>query len=105
MQLSPRDPQVPSWEEVGNKELLELKMEIYAAQIDRMYQGIGQILEKLEATGEADNTLILFLADNGGCAEGGLYGHDYRNNGSFPGGVGSYQSYVRGWVHDRNRSE
>src|SRR3546814_18501696 len=41
MQLSPRDPQVPSWEEVGTKEQLELKLEIYAAQIDRMYKGIG----------------------------------------------------------------
>src|SRR3546814_19838652 len=77
-------------------------MEIYAAQIDRMDQGIGQILEKLEETGEADNTLILFLADNGGCAEGGLYGHDYRNNGTLPGGVESYQSYGRGWANASN---
>src|SRR3546814_17527210 len=82
MQLSPRDPQVPSWEEVGNKELLELKMEIYAAQIDRMDQGIGQILAKLEETGEADNTLILFLAEKGGRAAGGLQGNDCRNKGT-----------------------
>ena len=44
-------------------------MEVYAAQIDRMDQGIGRILAALEETGQLDNTLILFLADNGGCAE------------------------------------
>lgn len=44
-------------------------MEVYAAQIDRMDQGIGRILEALEATGQTDNTMIVFLSDNGGCAE------------------------------------
>jgi arylsulfatase len=44
-------------------------MAVYAAQIDRMDQGIGRILAALEASGELDNTLIMFLADNGGCAE------------------------------------
>jgi arylsulfatase len=44
-------------------------MEVYAAQIDRMDQGIGRILTALEETGEIDNTLIIFLSDNGACAE------------------------------------
>jgi len=44
-------------------------MEVYAAQIDRMDQGIAQVIATLEETGQLDNTLILFLADNGGCAE------------------------------------
>ncbi len=44
-------------------------MEVYAAQIDRMDQGIGRILEALEETGQIDNTLIIFLSDNGACAE------------------------------------
>ena len=44
-------------------------MEVYAAQIDRMDQGIGRILAALEETGQLDNTLIIFLSDNGGCAE------------------------------------
>ena len=44
-------------------------MEVYAAQIDRMDQGIGRILAALEETGQMDNTLIIFLSDNGACAE------------------------------------
>ena len=44
-------------------------MEVYAAQIDRMDQGIGRIVAALEETGQLDNTLIIFLADNGACAE------------------------------------
>ena len=44
-------------------------MEVYAAQIDRMDQGIGRIIDALEETGQLEETLILFLADNGGCAE------------------------------------
>jgi arylsulfatase len=44
-------------------------MEVFAAQIDRMDQGIGRIVEALEKTNQLDHTLILFLQDNGGCAE------------------------------------
>src|SRR3546814_17623596 len=44
-------------------------MEVYAAQIDRMDQGIGRILAALEETGQLDNTLVIFLSDNGACAE------------------------------------
>jgi arylsulfatase A-like enzyme len=44
-------------------------MEVYAAMIDRMDQGIGRIVKELERTGRLENTLIFFLQDNGGCAE------------------------------------
>ena len=44
-------------------------MEVYAAMIDRMDQGVGKIVAELKRTGQFDNTLILFLQDNGGCAE------------------------------------
>lgn len=50
-------------------------MEVYAAMVDSMDQGIGRIVRELEATGHLDNTLILYLQDNGGCAEG--YGRVY----------------------------
>ncbi|QDT03659.1 Arylsulfatase [Rubripirellula lacrimiformis] len=53
-------------------------MEVYAAMIDSMDQGVGRIVDALKGTGQFDNTLICFLQDNGGCAEG--YGR---------GGVGS----------------
>jgi arylsulfatase len=67
--LSERDPQVPAWEDADHKEWRLRAMEVYAAQIDRMDQGIGRIIDALERSGQLDNTLILFLADNGGCAE------------------------------------
>ena len=67
--LTDRDPTQPSWDEVDHKDWHTRRMEVYAAQIDRMDQGIGRILAALEDTGQLDNTLIFFLADNGGCAE------------------------------------
>ncbi len=44
-------------------------MEVYAAMIDSMDQGIGRIVEALKSTGQFENTVICFLQDNGGCAE------------------------------------
>ena len=63
------DPKVGPWEGIDNQELWELRFSVYAAMIDSMDQNIGRLLKALEATGEADNTLVLFLADNGGCSE------------------------------------
>ena len=68
-QLSPRDPTQPPWEDAAHKAWLARCMEVYAAQIDRMDQGIGRILAALEKSGELDNTIVIFLADNGACAE------------------------------------
>lgn len=67
--LSPRDPDAPAWADVYDKDTEDLKMAVFAAQVDRMDRGIGRIVEKVRASGIADNTLILFLSDNGGCAE------------------------------------
>ena len=62
-------PQPWEWGRV-KEEQWEIKcMEVYAAMIDEMDQGIGQIIETLEKNQKLDNTLILFLQDNGGCAE------------------------------------
>jgi arylsulfatase len=44
-------------------------MAVYAAQISAMDRGIGQIMDACERQGILDNTLIIFLSDNGGCAE------------------------------------
>jgi arylsulfatase len=67
--LSDRDPTQPAWMDARHKEWLLRCMEVYAAQIDRMDQGIGRILASLEETGRLDNTLVIFLSDNGACAE------------------------------------
>lgn len=44
-------------------------MEVYAAMIDRMDQNIGRFVAELSRRKQLDNTLILFLQDNGGCQE------------------------------------
>lgn len=44
-------------------------MEVYAAMLDCMDQGIGRLVDALKASGQFENTLILYLQDNGGCAE------------------------------------
>lgn len=68
-ELSPRDPNVPAWEEEPLKAWNIRCMEVYAAMVDVMDQGIGRILDALKETGRFDQTLFLFLQDNGGCAE------------------------------------
>ena len=100
--MTPRDPQTWPWAEEKNKESMDFKMAIYAAQIDRMDQGIGQVVAALENAGCLDNTLIFFLSDNGGCAEGGPVGFDRRKNGLPPGGVDSYMSYGLSWANASN---
>ena len=67
--LSGRDPTQPAWTQAEHKAWLLRCMEVYAAQVDRMDQGIGRILESLRRTGQLDNTVVIFLADNGACAE------------------------------------
>ncbi len=67
--LTARDPRVPAWTDAKDKDWEARRMAVYAAMIDRMDQGIGKILSELEASGKADNTLIVFMSDNGGNAE------------------------------------
>ncbi len=62
-------PQAGNWSEVTNQAWEARCMEVYAAMIDCLDQGIGRIVAALEKNGQLDNTLILFLQDNGGCAE------------------------------------
>ena len=51
------------------KKFQAAKMEIHAAMVDRMDQEIGRVIERLKIAGELDNTLIMFLSDNGASAE------------------------------------
>jgi len=67
--ISPRDDLAPPWEEVGPKVWEELRMAVYAAQVSAMDRGIGQLIQELRTQGQWQDTLILFLSDNGGCAE------------------------------------
>ena len=60
---------VTAWDTLQNKAWHARNMEVYAAMITRMDKGIGKIVDKLKEKGMLENTLILFLQDNGGCAE------------------------------------
>jgi arylsulfatase A-like enzyme len=62
-------PQAADWDKVEDKAWEARCMEVYAAMIDRMDQGVGKIVDTLRQNGQFDNTLILFLQDNGACAE------------------------------------
>jgi arylsulfatase A-like enzyme len=67
--LSERDPSQPAWADVSDKAWQARRMEVYAAQIDRLDQGVGRIVHTLRQIGVLDNTLIVFLSDNGASDE------------------------------------
>lgn len=98
--LTPRDQAVRAWEEVpeAKRDEWDLRMAVYAAQIDRMDQGIGKVLAQIEALGQKENTLVLFLADNGGCAEV----IDRGEPGKPAGDKDSFLSYGVGWANASN---
>ncbi|MFN4258282.1 MAG: arylsulfatase [Gemmataceae bacterium] len=96
--LTPRDPQAPAWDKVKDAEMRDLKMAVYAAQIDNMDQNIGRIQAKLKELNIENNTLILFLADNGGCAEEINRGKP----GVPPGPADSFLSYGLPWANASN---
>jgi arylsulfatase len=98
--LSPRERTSPDWGGLSDadKQAWDLRMAVYAAQIDRMDQGIGRVLKKLDDIGATDNTLVVFLADNGGC-------HEAINRGTPgvpPGLADSFLSYGIHWANASN---
>jgi arylsulfatase len=122
--MSPRDRGVPAWSEAPHRDWQRRAMAVYAAMIDRMDQGIGRVIEALEDTGRLDRTIIFFLADNGGCAEGGTaFGKEGRTSGlscamkvtrdgrlvhfghyeqHMPGPADTYQEYGKPWANASN---
>jgi arylsulfatase A-like enzyme len=62
-------PQAREWDKEERREWQIARMEVYAAMLDSMDQGIGQIVETLREQGQLENTLVLYMQDNGACAE------------------------------------
>lgn len=56
------------WTQVPDHDGWDLKMAVYAAMVDRMDRDIGRVLDTLRELGKLDNTLVIFLSDNGGSA-------------------------------------
>ncbi|MDA0790579.1 MAG: arylsulfatase [Proteobacteria bacterium] len=72
-------------------------MAVYAAMVDRLDQSIGRVLGKIRDLGQEDNTLVLFLSDNGGCAE------EIHNTPHLPPGtIDSYQTVGAAWANASN---
>lgn len=100
IELSPQDSR--EWDSIANdkKQEMDLRMAIYAAQIDCMDQNIGRLIEAIRELGKLDNTLILFLSDNGGCAEGGELGGGRKED--LESNRGWVLSYGRAWANASN---
>lgn len=104
----------PAWDHIpaDRREDLARRMAIYAAMVDRMDQGIGRVVADLEKNGEFSNTLILFLSDNGACAEWDPWGFDQMSGpanvlhtGAALDGMGqrgTYHSTGSGWANASN---
>jgi len=116
--ISPRDEQAPPWEEIKAKDWEDARMAVYAAQIDRMDQGVGRILAKLKSMNIEEDTLVMFLSDNGGCAEflaedgfvqyllypnrDGTFVRPGNLPGIMPGDEDTYMSYDLPWANSSN---
>ncbi|MGN6510757.1 MAG: arylsulfatase [Chitinophaga sp.] len=85
--LSPRVKNDLSWENNPDKTWDARAMAVHAAMVDCMDQGIGRIVAALKETGELNNTLILFLSDNGASPEDcSRYGKGFDRPGETRGG-------------------
>ena len=93
-QVAARDglngPTNPAWDSIpaDRREDLARRMAIFAAMVEHMDRDIGRIIDDLRTHNELDNTLIMFLSDNGACAEWAPYGLDL-NMGPPPNGDGT----------------
>ncbi len=97
---SPRPEHVPAWNDLtpGQKGNEILKMQTLAAMIDRVDQEVGRLVEDLDRAGELDNTLILFVSDNGACPYGGS---SYKTD-IIPTSGGVSMGDSTGWAWARN---
>lgn len=97
------------WNSESNKALMSANMEVHAAMIDCVDQGVGKILAKLKETGDYDNTIIIFTSDNGASSEnyniGDFDRHDrtrsgqmVTHNAAVPGDELTYNYLGTGWA-------
>lgn len=99
----------PAWETLSEEERTrsERVMEVYAAMVENMDDNIGQLMNELEAMGELDNTIILFMSDNGAdglefSAIGAAFAdwtNSFNNSLENIGQKNSFVAYGRGWAH------
>ncbi|QDV53299.1 Arylsulfatase [Gimesia fumaroli] len=104
--------QNPAWNSLDEARQQDLarRMAVFAAMVEGVDTGVGQIIDHLKKTEDFENTLILFLSDNGACYEWGPFGFDGRSRKGITtlrtgvelrktGGPGTHQSYGSGWAN------
>ena len=104
----------PAWDSLPEDRRNDLarRMSIYAAMVDRMDQQIGRVVNELKSRGEFENTLIVFLSDNGACAEWDPNGFDIQSSNlntlyagkdlDKMGSAETYSSFGSGWANAAN---
>jgi arylsulfatase len=106
--LPPNHPMVKSWDSLSDDEKKKeaRKMELYAGMVDNLDYNIGRLIQYLKDIGRFENTLIVFMSDNGAAAEDFFYdphygsflrqhfNDDYENMGQ----PDSYISYGPQWA-------
>ncbi|MDB5014483.1 MAG: sulfatase [Daejeonella sp.] len=100
-----RDADIGDWDNLtyDEKQLWKAKMEVYAAMVDRMDQGVGKVLAKLKELKKDDNTLIIFISDNGAPAEDvAHFGKKAANNAGPVGTAGSFEAQGKNWSYVSN---
>ena len=100
-----KDKLLPSWDSLSDEQKSDwsLKMEVYAAMVDNLDQNIGKLLNYLGTTGQLDNTVVIFLSDNG--AENmdvGKMPFTVKRNEGPVGTVGSMEAYSKKWAQVSN---
>lgn len=99
--LSPRDEEVPAWDTLDDaqKEASDSVMAAYSAMIDRVDQKIGDLISTLKKHNQFEDTLILFLSDNGACAELSILGLGDPVKDRAPETPLTQPSYGKGWAN------
>lgn len=97
---------VPAWKSLARDEQKQWarRMEIYAAMVDNLDQNISRVVSQLRQLNKLDNTLILFISDNGAAGEediARLTSQPIRNWGPV-GTAGSFEAYTRTWASASN---
>ena len=102
---------LPAWDSLTKDQQTDLarRMSIFAAMVDVMDANIGRVVDELKKNGELDNTFIMFMSDNGACAEWHEFGFDKQTGTEYHTHVGAeldqmglpgtYHHYGTGWAN------
>ena len=103
-ELSTRHENIPEWNSLSPEvqDMWDLRMSVYAAMVDRLDQNIGRVLEKLIQMSAGENTLVVFIADNGGCHERIKNRGNYVHTTGITGNADSFDSYEYEWANVSN---